>query len=52
MAKVEHAAKTLPGTYRIADINGLTKSGHLLIRSVGAVVNKGKYEPVAIPFTE
>jgi branched-chain amino acid transport system substrate-binding protein len=52
MAKVEHAAKTLPGTYRIADINGVSKSGHLLIRSVAAVVNKGKYEPVPVPFTE
>jgi branched-chain amino acid transport system substrate-binding protein len=52
MTKVEHAAKSLPGTYRIADINGFSKTGHLLIRSVAAVVNKGKYEPVPVPFTE
>ncbi len=52
MAKVERAAKSLPGTYRIADINGLSKTGHLLIRSVAAVVNKGKFEPVPVPFTE
>ncbi len=52
MAKLPQAAKGLPGTYRVADINGISKTGHLLIRAAASVVNKGKYEPVAVPFTE
>ncbi|HEY4440220.1 MAG TPA: ABC transporter substrate-binding protein [Candidatus Elarobacter sp.] len=52
MAKVPSAAKSLPGTYRVADINGVTKAGHLLIRAVAALVSKGKFEPVQVPFTE
>jgi len=52
MAKVAQAAKDLPGKYKVANINGISKSNHLLIEAIAAVVNHGKYEQVPIPFTE
>jgi branched-chain amino acid transport system substrate-binding protein len=52
MAKVPQAVKMLPGTYRVADINGVSKAGHLLLRAGLAVVNKGKYTNFLVPITE
>jgi branched-chain amino acid transport system substrate-binding protein len=52
MAKVPDVVKTLPGTYRVAGINGVSKAGHLLIGAAAAVVKGGKYELVPVPFTE
>lgn len=52
MAKLPQAVKMLPGTYRVADINGVSKAGHLLLRAGLAVVNKGKYTNFLVPITE
>jgi branched-chain amino acid transport system substrate-binding protein len=52
MAKVPDAVKSLPGKYQPSKINGVSKSGHLLIEAVAAIVEKGKYIPVPVPFTE
>ena len=52
MAKVPDAAKSLPGKYQPSKINGVSKSGHLLIEAIAAIVEKGKYIPVPVPFTE
>jgi branched-chain amino acid transport system substrate-binding protein len=52
MAKVPDAAKSLPGKFEPAKINGVSKSGHLLIDAFAASVDKGKYVPLKVPFTE
>lgn len=52
MAKVPSATKAVPTKYQVAKVNGVSKAGHMLFDSVAAVVNKGKYDPVPVPFTE
>ena len=52
MAKIPDAAKSLPGKFQPAKINGVSKAGHLLIDALAASVDKGKYVPVKVPFTE
>ncbi|MEA2690241.1 MAG: branched-chain amino acid transport system substrate-binding protein, partial [Candidatus Eremiobacteraeota bacterium] len=52
MAKIPDAAKSLPGKYQPSKISAVSKQGHLIIEAVAAIVDKGKYVPVPVPFTE
>lgn len=52
MAKVHDAAASLPAKYASQAIHGVSKSGHLIEDTYGAVVEHGKYTRITIPFTE
>ncbi len=52
MAKANEAAKTLPAKYQPAKLTGVSKAGHLLEDVEAAVIDKGTYKRLPIPFTE
>ena len=52
MAKVHAAGAGLPAKYQPGALSGMTKAGHLKIQGDAAIVDKGKFRKVALPFTE
>ncbi len=52
MAKANDAAKSLPAKFQPAKLTGVSKAGHLLEDVEAAVIDKGTYKRLPIPFTE
>lgn len=52
MAKIHDAAASLPTQFAPAVIHGVSKTGHLIEDTYGAVVDHGRFVRFTIPFTE
>ena len=52
MAKANEAAKTLPAKNQPAKITGVSKLGHMQEDAYAAVIDKGTYKRLTVPFTE